>query len=508
MEGVAQSPRSSEYSIRHLGTCRDQVFNGVFTTFVTGLAKALGTTVSKINPNPKCPTAIIARPDILLRGFLKNYVHIFFLRDSNTEWPKAASAFWKRMEATDALPLVVACDPAAYALAVEKVGHGFTCVLSPDDIIHILSSAKPVESLKVAIRSRFPIHRLHPFDHHHPVRDANFVGRRDYLRRLKNNPRTNYAVIGPSKMGKSSLVRRYLSDPEHFQDTSRQIYIDLMGLPASDTELANVLFKKINPAQATCRWQDIEMFLQKSYERFGFLDIVLDEVDEHVHLAAMAMLVNSARHGYCRLILVGRWNLNKFVVFPRDNSFIRMETLRLEQLGENEALQLLTRPLRDLGLNWWSCEVQLENVVQRVGNVPGFIQEFGSYLIEEVEGKSVIEPEAVQKAFKGVINTSRLLGLLEDLAGSPPRIAALSLALNPPKKGDVTETYIKQVLAEYGVSSRISQCQQICDELVIHHLLAYDHGAYKMLRWDFVKDGRRERAFFEEYLAEEIKALK
>src|SRR5262249_55536404 len=152
-----------------------------------------------------------------------------------------------------------------------------------------------------------------PFDHQRPVEDALFRGRHEILQRLRDNPTTNFALVGPSLMGKTSLIKRYLrSIPGNSSLRARHVYVDLFDRPVSEAALARAIRMAIEPGASSYydAPEHLPEALAKARSRFGGpLEIILDETDRHVGLETMHMLIHLAVKKYCRLILVGRWRL-------------------------------------------------------------------------------------------------------------------------------------------------------------------------------------------------------
>ena len=82
-------------------------------------------------------------------------------------------------------------------------------ILIPKDIEKLLTQPRPLEELKKRLREQIPIRRLLPFDITHPVSPNMFFGRRELLDRFHEEDRTNFAIAGPGRIGKSSILGQY-----------------------------------------------------------------------------------------------------------------------------------------------------------------------------------------------------------------------------------------------------------------------------------------------------------
>ncbi|MCX6854602.1 MAG: ATP-binding protein [Verrucomicrobia bacterium] len=410
------------------------------------------------------------------------------------------------------MPFIFTGDDETYRFICQRVGEHFCLVWAPDDIQSLLNASNPMSFLKQLIMKRFGLGMLHPFDHHHPISDCSFLGRRDVLQRIRANPRTNFALVGPSKIGKTSLVQRYLR-PSHLNRSLRlrQFYVDLYTLPPTDHALARAVRMAVD-ASASAYYDEPENlanFLEKARLRFGTLELIMDEADKHCHLDTMRRLIHLAQRDVCRLILVGRWRLMKEAVHTRDDNFSRLEPLVLEPLAMEEAISLLERPLTDLGLKLGTVRHELRTVINRLGRVPGHIQEFGCMLIEEITGNAAeLTSDHIRRALSRVITSSRLVGLLDDLSSSSARAAALIMAMYAPAGGETDPLWLREEFSKFGILMRARDCMEVCDELVIHHLLGYQNGVYRIVRWDFVAEGQVERRRFLACLDDELIAVR
>ncbi len=515
-EGPLQVPdRAAEVArlleLTNIG--RGSAFEGHVSTLMHLLASTLGCSVLSQHVDGHKQHWALSGMDLALRGFGRQSMHAFFVADADIEdaHPNTAVtgvSFRRWVESPVDLPFVLTSSLAAFAFARECVGSHYALVWSPLEVVELVVAARPLDYLKNLLKRRFSIGMLHPFDHQKPVADARFRGRRDLLQRLADNPRSNYALVGPSMMGKTSLARRFLSGPTARGVRARGVYVDLFDRPVDDDALARAIRMAIDPGAAAYydTAENFPSFLEKANSRLGgSIEIVLDEVDKHVNLPFLRTLIHLAVGNACRLILIGRWRLMKAAVHSLDDNYSRLETIVLEPLNLDDASDIVERPLADLGLNVEPCRRELRHAINRLGRVPGVIQEFGNFLVQEAQ--SNLTPETIKRALNRVVTTSRLLGLLNDLSGPLARAVALVVALQGPASGVVEPLSLKEEFGRRGIHGRTQQFMEICDELVIHHLLGYDGGIYRMARWDIVAEGHVERARFSAILTEELAQL-
>jgi len=505
-----QSP-APEALLDLLRTGREGAFLQQAQSLASLIGRALNVKVLSSTPLGRSLRFTLERLDIALRGFSGECVHALILAGSEEIWSCADASFRARIESPVDMPLVFACGPEEYADASRKVGGNHVLVISPAEIIRMLASSVPLECLKSLIRSQFTPGMLHPFEHQKPVEDALFKGRHDFLQRLRDNPSTNFALVGPSKMGKTSLVKRYLSPLSGMRSSrSTQVYVDLFDRAVTELSLARAIRMALDPGSPAYNEpaETLSDFLGKVRSRIGPLEIVLDETDRHLDLESMRVLIHLAVRGLCRLILVGRWRLMKMAMHTQDDNFNRLEPAVLTPLSVDEAMEIVERPLADLGFERSFTRHELRSAINRLGRVPGLVQELGAFLVEESRG--TLEPESLKRALNRVITSSRLLGLLKDLSSPVAQSAALLLALEGKQQGgaQVDPLSIQGQFLQRDIVVPVEDCMEICDELVIHHLLGYSEGDYRMARWDIVAEGQGQRRLFMAMLEEKLAVVR
>ena len=194
-----------------LAECPGPLFESVALETIKRLCRVLG----RLDFRPaqrvgRVQQFMISRPDVMLRGFEKEEVHVLILADEDESWAQADAALWTRILSASEMPIIVAATDALAEFAMRKVRGNFALVLSPPETVGILEASNGLTELKRLLRQHFAATNLHPFDDHHPISGPFFRGRAQMLDKLLHQDRTNYALIGPSKMGKTSLAHHYL----------------------------------------------------------------------------------------------------------------------------------------------------------------------------------------------------------------------------------------------------------------------------------------------------------
>ena len=476
---------------------------------MAAFAKKLGVKASSSASNGRVHSFLVSCPDIALRGFGGDQLGCFIVAEENSDQLAKGSRIWSRITEPSEFQLVLCCSHSSYESMNRKLGQYYVLILSPIDVQKLLESTNAVSALKLLIRERFPASRIHPFYPQRPVYDAHFRGRHDFLTRFKENPTISFALIGPSKMGKTSLVKQYLREMSNEPGLgATRIYIDLFDRPVSDAELARIIRMKIDPGSDSY-YQPAgnlpEFFAKVKSRHKGPIDIILDESDKHLRLETMQTLLRLAEKDYCRIILVGRWRLMKLAIHTEEDGFSRLEEALLDPLSNEDGLSLVEQPLVDMNLHVSQQKHELRSAINRLGGVPGLLQEFGSFLVQECRGQ--IDSRVIKKAIDRVVNTSRMNGLLKDLSSPLARAAALALTLETHDSPDVEPIWFKDWLAQKDLDVSIMDCIEVFDELVIHHLVLRVSGDYRLSRWDLIAGKSRQELRYKIYLDEQLKAI-
>ncbi len=201
-------------------------------------------------------------------------------------------------------------------------------------------------------------------------------------------------------------------------------------------------------------------------------ELILDEVDAHIHLPAIRTLVDLAQEHLLRLILIGRWRLCRACLHTDNDNILRLQGMHIEPLGMDDAEDMIARPIADLGMDLGAVGRELRQAVNERGRV---------------------------------VQSACITGLIDDLSSPIARVAALLVILRAERGLRIDPLWLQACLRELQLPVQVQKAWEICNELVIHHLLGCpENDDYRVGRWDFVADGQRRRDFFEVMFAEQL----
>jgi hypothetical protein len=223
----------------------------------------------------------------------------------------------------------------------------------------LLTHAHPVESLKQHVRAQIGVLSLVPYDIIHPAAPNMFFGRRDLLDRFHAEETVSFAVAGPGRIGKSSMLEQYRFEIRKNPRDDRRDRLCLIDCyphrNLDDHSLAQRIALDIS-AKSEAFKVNLGTFLRflKRHSLDGQrpIELLLDEVDAICDKPLFEEIAQAVRWGFIRLIACGRGGLHRMMRRKDTQLAHRLELIRPEPLDEVSAERLLREPLRDLGFEF------------------------------------------------------------------------------------------------------------------------------------------------------------
>jgi hypothetical protein len=370
----------------------------------------------------------------------------------------------------------------------------------------VLGNTEPQYKLALFTRDRLPLLRLNPFGILRCPDDNMFFGRQSELDILMHSEMTSYAVAGPGRIGKTSLVQRFKrtlmkSDPIR---AGRTVMIDFLSCEDNSADgITQFLATRIHDGSRARYLKPglLEKFLAFEREfRGGPLELILDEVDGVCRSKPFAFLAEAARHGLCRLILCGKGVLYD-TMHEQDNVLCaRLRLLRLSPLGEEDATNLLCEPLRALGFEIADEEHLVAEVLQDTARMPHLIQFYGGALVEAAANKaSSINPDLLELIRHDFETAQTFAFPLAHLQSEIHELIALSLLHQ--HQTSFTEHEVWQIARREGLPLSEQAAAHICRDLYINNVLMWDRDHYQIANRAISRYARR-LGYFAPRLAE------
>lgn len=314
-------------------------------------------------------------------------------------------------------------------------------VLSRGDIRAVLEATDGQVVFKRLLRERIPKRTLMPFNYLLPA-SANMFGCSDALDRLMRQREDSFAIAGPSRLGKTSLVRQYERRLVWEKDGRAhcRYYIDFMDCgDKTDDGIARFIATKVSPRSSALHTRALgsynprgpsqrsilSFFAQVKHELGRPPELLLDEVDEVCLSTTFDLLGEAAKLGLARLIACGRGVL--FRAMNRRNFPLasRLELLQLEPLSQEEARELAVKPVEDLGFRIPDPERFGFELFHHTGGLPHLIQYFGHKITELAmrSGTETFTTEMIRKVAADYATVQVLIRPFRQLKGDQKTLA-------------------------------------------------------------------------------------
>ncbi len=406
-----------------------------------------------------------------------------WLVGGNADLDGELDEFWQKDKAPDQVAFILALSGRAYEQVKEKLPDGRCVRLSADEVKRLLKSGDPVQRLKESMWRQVQPRALIPYNINLPAEGGMFFGRGSEVSRLMEETLTSFAIAGPGRIGKTSLLRRYKARAlwAHTQQSKTRFFISLYNQTPDST--ARYLAMNIDASRRSDRITSDGLinFLRYQKSRLGApLELLLDEVDDVCQSEAFQNLAEAAKNGLCRLLMCGRGDLLRAMLSPKSPLKGRVELIRVEPLDEEEARGLILKPLNDLGLKIEQPGQLADQVLSLTGRLPHFIQHLCKGLAESaIDAHSdVITLDHLQKIKGDFLTAQFFIKSIVDLKDPKTRLVGLCLIAGSERSFTIQS--VQEVARREGLKLDFNITLEICNDLVINHVLAWDSGAYTL----------------------------
>ncbi|HKH44907.1 MAG TPA: ATP-binding protein [Thermoanaerobaculia bacterium] len=479
--------RSSETShtslFRKLAEGWDSLHDGVTQAFLQSWRKRIS--YAELKEVGHCVLYFLTDlPEIHLLG--TDDVHVLLLAGTSDD-AEILKAWKRKVGAPRRLLLSLVLSEQSLPVAREIFAGERALVLSLSEARYLLESSEPGQEFKRMLRARLPIRSLIPYNYLRPAYGQLFFGRQQELGRLLHEDDVSFAIAGPSRIGKTSLIHEYQRILKRRRDPRalRLFEIDFYACSntTSSQEVARFFAMKIDSSsrshRMTCEGL-IDFLRYQLHERGGALELVLDEVDEVCAGAAFDVIGEAAKQGLCRLIVCGRGRLFKMLLSKDSPLACRLELLRPGPLEDEEAKALLFLPLRDLGIEVNRPDEVAAKVFKLTGRLPHLLQFYGKKIAEcaAEEPAAPLTLEMIEALSWDMDTAHYVTSLLRVLDTPGLRLLALALLKeNPP---EITVATARAVVSRWGMQLSHTQMTDLLNELVINSVLSWKRGVFSI----------------------------
>ena len=335
-------------------------------------------------PSSSCISFTLAIPTIKFQGF--NTIAGFFLVEENFNFDEIQEKVYRR---NAKIAFILTPDHKALLINTFKHESFDTIIFDQYDVKKIFLADNPRHSFLDLFIQQINVVALSPFQVAGPVTDM-FYGRKterqQILNALERPAAKNFAVIGPRKVGKTSLLKKIQAEiayKKHFCS----IFIDSM--PYEMDGWYKAVFHKLG-IEHTCKDASDFISTLQGYCQTQKCTLVLlvDEIDnilnqyarEHndIFPRTLRALINEAN---IKILLAGYSTLYFQMRDQTSALFNMLESIELSSMERDSAHDLITEPLKEI----YEVSGDASNqIFMQTGGYPNFIQFCCQVLIEEM----------------------------------------------------------------------------------------------------------------------------
>ena len=400
---------------------------------------------------------------------------------------QAVRDFKQRMGNSGGLPFVLATSQYAWEQAHANLPRGRYLLLSPGELGQLFREQKPAARLKELLRTQIPLQRLIPYNHLLSVEGGMFFGRHSESDKLFYESDVSFAVAGPGRIGKTSLIKQYMRKLIRERDSqkTRTFLIDFYNCQNDPNSVARFIAMRMDASRRSHEVTSSKLLDFLQYQRFqlgGPLNLLLDEVDHVCQNEAFSILGEAAKLGHCRLILIGKGELLNMMLYSETQLKQRLQLLRLTALNESDARSLLLEPLTDLGFRLEDPDKLVEPVFRLTGRLPHLMQFFAKRLAELALEEKRGEISAAQaEMLKWDYDTAFFfLSPLNEKYLENPEVRLIAFLLLKERPAEITPAKVCSLALQHEVVFDEVHALKRCNELVIHNVLVWNRGGFQI----------------------------
>ena len=327
-----------------------------------------------------------------------------------------------------------------------------------------------------------------------PVK-VTFFGRVDEISKIIRSKRKNFAILGARKIGKTSLLQKI---KEELPSNLIPIYLDLEApqdqnydtfLKLLSDELSHVYLWRENISHDFSNMRSFIRTLRQQSEKTPLF--ILDEIDE--------LLKYDRNHNY-QLLRTFRALFNEemvqIIISGYDELYYEKHSiesplfnfchpLQLDKLKRDEALDLITIPMENIGVKYDNLKDR-ELILQYTSGHPNLLQYFCINLIKEVEThkdehtQRVIFKKDIERVFGSPEYESYIVDdfylFFTDDVSPVEKLIILLLTYHYPSDMSFSATEITNLLKENGYVVQTNDLQKYLNKLLLRYVLDKESG--------------------------------
>lgn len=284
-------------------------------------------------------------------------------------------------------------------IAKRMKGRHSIAVADSEIVSDFFTSSRGLSEIRQRIISTLPISVVSPYRSEGAAGDT-FVGRRAEIERILTSYHSEFCILGPRKIGKTSLLGeiKAVIDKSRARDQIA-VHVDAQ----SSKTLKN--FQRAIYGSFEARTSDLLPYEEIDYDEDFFtsftdrllllstkgyrVTFLVDEIDEILKCAdrdaVESFLRSTANRRLARFVVFGYTTLNRRIKNGTSAIYNLFERITLGPLDLPAAFQLINDPMTDLGVRFESPQLP-KTIIDLCSSIPWLIQYMCNMLLESIHG--------------------------------------------------------------------------------------------------------------------------
>lgn len=410
----------------------------------------------------------------------------------------------------DQINFIIVVGETGYFSILIKDSLLDLAILDEDSLRQIVFDQKPTRQLTRVCRQQIKVHKLSPYETVNPVVGRMFYGRKHELELLLNKNDSNFVITGCRKIGKTSLILNAFFKMKD-EKTTYPIFLDCYPyksiLDFIDQVVRRLEIRELRRMRID-KFHDFLRRMKKKYKKP--ITFVLDEVDglllnDKMREWELFNIMSSAHNeGYCRFIITGYRVVFEEMRNLKSPLYRFLEAISIHNLDRKSAANLITQPIRDLGIIFSDSPKIVDEILKQTDKNPNLIQFICKKLVEIESRRS--KNEISHEDITEVIQSSEYRHYITDtFILNTTKIEQL-MVLGMCENENFTDEDIYKKLESMGIRLNLNELEKNCINLEMANIFYKNGGQFKyanpalpqILREDF------NPGFMIEKLVEEI----
>ncbi|MEA3337261.1 MAG: AAA family ATPase [Chloroflexota bacterium] len=348
----------------------------------------------------------------------------------------------------------------------------------------VQQSRRPTGELLDRLSAQLELSLLVPYETSRPVTGSRFFGREFEVRRILQGSKTNFAIMGIRRIGKTSLMReveRQLKDQAlevGDEDAHRRIiFMDCSAITSSGDFIREVV-RHLRPQEMT-RLSHKQFpiyfpdFLHRMSRRFGgTLVFFLDEFDQLLawhrnDQSLLNALRASSNMGHSRYIVGGFREVSRAFSDLDSPLYNFARPVRLKEFSKEQTASMVVGPLEKLRVSFEGRNDVVNRIYAETAGQPNLIQFYCSILVDQLDrqGTRQVAPDSLFDVYDNEDFRAFVLSTFMDNTTHLEKAIVFAVLAEYGANQAFGIDAIDRVLEDRGLEAPLSDLDQACRNL-------------------------------------------